>query len=258
MRFPIVLKDAKHADRREPPARLYYEVASNGTFQVKDTPLFRAVTRATRPIPGLEPSDERLWMKFPPLPLAIIEDVLAFFHEVNERWQGEAIAFFYYRPESREFRVDVPPQRIPGYRDLSGRLRAYLHLDYGSVRRPAGFLPFGTVHSHARCSAYSSGVDCDDERLRGDGLHVVYGRFGREPLSRSASFVVNGRRFRIDPERVLPDCPVPRRRARSDWMARVRFEETSWKDAYGWSADVSTPLIGLEKPREAAGDVDAP
>jgi hypothetical protein len=144
--------------------------------------------------------------------------------------------------------VDVPPQRIPGYRDFRGNLRAYLRLDYGTVPRPEGFVPFGTVHSHAEFSAYSSGVDCDDERLRGDGLHVVYGHFGRETLSRSASFVVNGRRFKLDPERVLPDCPVPRRPPPREWMERVRFEETKgYSDTRGWSdtPEAGAPLIGL-------------
>ncbi len=256
MKFPIVLKDAPE---QTPPGRLYYEVASNGVFQVKDTPLYHAVTQVTRDVPGLQPSEERLWMKFPPLPAGIVEDVLAFFHEVNRRWAGEAIALFFYQPETREYRVDVPPQRIPGYRDYTGKLRAYLRLDYGSVPRPEGFLPFGTVHSHAEFSAYSSGVDCDDERFRGDGLHVVYGHFGRPALSRSAAFVVNGRRFPLDPERVLPDCEVPDRPARREWMERVRFEETRWRDLGSWNADTTddprlanAPLIGVAGSGDAA------
>ena len=89
MKFPIVLKDSPDL---EPPGRLYYEVASNGVFQVKDTQTFHAVTRVTRDVPGLQPSQERLWMKFPPLPVGLVEEMLAFFGEVNERWAGEAVA----------------------------------------------------------------------------------------------------------------------------------------------------------------------
>lgn len=252
MRFPIVLRDASH---REPPGRLYYEVAANGLFQVKDTPLYHAVTEVTRDVPGLEPSCERLLLKVPPLPEEIIRDVVAFFDEVYREFAGEAIALLFYRPETREYRADVPPQRIPGYRDSRGSLRAYLRLDYGTVARPEGFLPFGTIHSHAEYSAYSSGVDCDDERFRGDGFHAVYGHFGRLPLSRSAAFVVNGRRFSVEPERVLPECDGPIGAARADWMDRVTFEETSWNQAAGWNSSTvaaDAPLIGLDEGGDAS------
>lgn len=247
---PILLKREPHLKSSE---RFYYEVASNGVFQVKDTPLFRSVTRVTRDLPGLHPSHERLDMHFPPLPRDLLEDVIAFFDAVYRLWEGEAIAMLFYDPETRRYRADVPRQRISGYRDYRGRLRAYMHLDYESAPRPAGHLPFGTIHSHADLSAYSSGVDCDDERF-GDGLHVVYGHFGSASLSRCAAFVANGRRFRLEPDHVLPGCGVPDRPARADWMERVTFEETrSWAEATeSWlGAGVSPPLIGCEGPHEA-------
>ena len=140
MKFPIVLKQSPEP---EAPGRLYYEVASNGLFQVRDTPVYHAVTRVTSEVPGLLASRERLWMKFPRLPAGIVEDVLAFFSEVNDRWRAEAIAMLYYRPESRTYRVDAPPQRIPGYLDYAGQWRALLRLDYGNAARPEGFLHFG-------------------------------------------------------------------------------------------------------------------
>lgn len=56
-RPPILLKTTP---RLEVDERLYYEVASNGIFQVKEAPWFRAVTRVTREVPGLYPSQERL------------------------------------------------------------------------------------------------------------------------------------------------------------------------------------------------------
>ena len=59
MKFPILLKDTPDAP---PPSRLYYEVAANGVFQVKDNPLYRSVTRVTREVPGLHPARERLEM----------------------------------------------------------------------------------------------------------------------------------------------------------------------------------------------------
>jgi proteasome lid subunit RPN8/RPN11 len=215
---PILLKTEADVRAEE---NLYYEVASNGIFQVTDTELYRAVTQVTREVPGLYPSRERLEMRFPPLPAEPLEEVLAFFAEVNHRFQGEAIVMIFFDPEARSY-------------------------DYGSAPRPEGHRLFGTIHSHADLSAYSSSVDCDDERF-GDGLHVVYGHFGSSALSRSAGFAAGGRRFHVEPAQVLPDCGVPRRAARSDWMARVAFEETkSWAEAArGWEgAGGAVPLIG--------------
>ena len=240
---PVLLKTEADVQVDE---KLYYEVAANGFFQVTDTEHFRAVTQVTRDVPGLYPSRERLEMRFPPLPAEPLTEVLAFFAEVNRRFEGEAIVMIFFDPAARSYCFDAPPQRIPGYRDYRGNLRAYLRLDYGAAARPEGHLLFGTIHSHADLSAYSSGVDCDDERF-GDGLHAVYGHFGSSALSRSAAFVTGGRRFHIEPAQVLPECHLGDGPARADWMARVVFEETkSWAEAArGWGGGTqAVPLIG--------------
>jgi len=236
---PVLLKTEPDVAVDE---RLYYEVASNGIFQVKDTELYRAVTQVTRDVPGLYPSRERLEMRFPPLPAEPLQEVLVFFAEVNRRYEGEAIVMIFFDPGTRSYCFDAPPQRITGYRDSRGKLRAYLRLDYGSAPRPEGHLLFGTIHSHADLSAYSSGIDCDDERF-GDGLHVVYGHFGTSSLSRSAGFVAGGRRFHVEPAHVLPSCSLPERPARADWLARVTFEETK-----GWAQATSSWDGGAEAP----------
>jgi hypothetical protein len=202
----------------------------------------------TRDLPGLYPARERLSMRFPPIPAEPLEEVLAFFDEVNDRFEGEAIVFTFFDPKRGRYRFDAPPQRIPGYRDYRGRLRAYLRLEYESLPRPKGHLLFGTIHSHADLSAYSSGVDCDDEQF-GDGLHIVYGHFGSSALSCSVSFAASGRRFHLEPAQVVPRCEVPDRPARSDWMERVTFEESkSWVDSYGGSRKAEPPrgIIGSD------------
>ena len=102
---PVLLKTAPDVRVED---RLYYEVASNGIFQVKDTSLYRSVTQVTRDVPGLYPSRERLDMRFPPLPAGSIEEVLAFFAEVNQRFEGEAIVMIFYEPAARGFCFDAP------------------------------------------------------------------------------------------------------------------------------------------------------
>jgi len=248
---PVVLKTR---DELAVDAPLYYEVASNGVFQVRSTPVVEAVTLVSHEIPGLRPSRERLRMKFPPLPLELVGDVVAFFREVYECYEGEAIVVVFYHPERRSYRAAVPPQRIPAYRDYRGRLRASLRLEYGISPRPPEHLPFGTIHSHADLSAYASGIDCDDERF-GDGFHAIYGHFGTGSLSRCASFVTQGRRFRLDPSQVLPECEPGIRPAPRAWMEQVTFEEApAWgqkRRPWPGSADNAPPLISVDEPGAA-------
>ena len=225
MRFPILLKDGTPSECSE---RLHYLVASNGVFQVRRTEGYDAVIRVTGPVPGLEPEYERLRLQIPRLPRALLREVLAFFRCVYEEHGGEAIVVLFYRPDTREYRVEVPEQTIPGYRSWDGRWRARLHLSYGDVERSDGYLRYGTIHSHADTAAYASATDCADEREGGDGLHAVYGHVHRAEPSVCAHFVVNEARFRLEPDDVLEPCRVPREPARRDWMERVRREESSW------------------------------
>ncbi len=227
--FQVVVKT--HPSTRRPGA-LYYEVASNGLFQVRDTETYRAVTPVAEDVPGLLPETAHVDFKFPRLPTPLLEDVLAFFDAVYRRYGGEAIVLLFYAPERQEFRAEAPPQTIPGYTDYRGRWLASYRLDYESMERPEGYLLFGTIHSHARQLAYSSWTDCDDEAFH-DGLHVVFGSFHSAQLSESASFVANGTRFTVEPRDVLEACKIPERPARADWMAQVSTQEE--RRSYSWS-----------------------
>ncbi|MEN8184809.1 MAG: hypothetical protein ABFS46_19995 [Myxococcota bacterium] len=192
MRFPVVLK--VHP-RYQAPASFYYEMASNGLFQVRSTPLYRAVTQVKTGVPGLLPSWEELELRIPPLPTDLLEEVLAFFRDAWHLHGGEAMVVLFY-DGSEEFRVGVPPQTVSGYHDTAGAFHAIHRLQYGAVARPEGFVRLGTLHSHADLPAYSSTLDCMDEQYE-DGLHGVFGDLQREMPSRSAAFVANGVRFRL-------------------------------------------------------------
>jgi hypothetical protein len=226
MNFPVVLKKP---DTVEPSAKIHYEVASNGLFQVRKTVFYRVVTRTEGPIPGLLPEKERLELRCPRLPAALLEKVLAFFLEVYRVHRGEAVVILFYDPESQRFRVGVPPQTIPGYFRVDGRWQPLYRLNYEGVKSPPGFLRLGTIHSHGDMHAYSSSVDCDDERYE-DGLHIVFGNLDRPVLSRSAAFAANGVRFPLDPDAVLEPASARASTARPDWMARVKRGEW-WNSA---------------------------
>jgi hypothetical protein len=221
VKLPIVFKKA---GGRDPEASIYYEVAANGIFQVRDTGTYRAVTRAPTDVPGLLPEKERVELLFPRLPALLLEEAFGFFREVYRCHGGESIVILFYRPDTREFRVDAPPQTLPGYRNWRGEWRASLRLDYDEAPRPPGFLRFGTIHSHADMAAYSSFTDCQDEQYH-DGLHVVYGHVQTSYPSRSACFVAGGTRFPLKPEDVLEPLASLNRPARPEWLARVQRGE---------------------------------
>lgn len=222
--FPIRLKTDTAA---APPGNLYYEVAANGIFQVRDTKTHRAVTRAEHDVPGLQAAEETIELRFPRIPRALAEDVLAFFYEVHHRWMGEAIVILFYDPERETFEIGVPPQTIAAYTDSAGRSITDHHLEYGEVARPPGFLRLGTIHSHGSLPAYASHTDCEDERYE-DGLHVVFGHLTASQISRSAAFVASGRRFPLDPDEVLEPAEIPAREAPEAWLAQVEFVESAW------------------------------
>jgi hypothetical protein len=218
MQFPIVPRTPVFVAPRA--TAVYYEVAQNGVFQVRDTPIYRAVTPVEGPIPGLVPESENLVLKHPRLPRAELAEVLAFFNTIYRRTRGEAIVVLFYRHENREFRFDAPHQVLPAHRGCDRRLESDLSVSYREPPRPEGFCRLGTIHSHADSPASASPIDCDDERWE-DGLHVIFGNFGSSCLSASASFVANGVRFPVSPAEVLEPCAVPDYQPRADWMERV-------------------------------------
>lgn len=204
---------------------LYYLVAANGIFQVRNTPAFLAVTPAAPPLPGLAPQHPVLRLRIPRIRARLLGEALAFFRAVFEADGAEAIVALFYSFEQRRYRLDAPLQSVPGYRRWDGSWRALPQLHYGPAPRPPGYVRFGTIHSHADLPAVASERDHADERCQ-DGLHVVYGDLQRAEASRSASFVAGGMRFELDPDDVLePDAPhAPE--ANPVWLARVRRIET--------------------------------
>lgn len=240
MNFPVLLKT--DPDVRSDEA-IYYLVAANGLFQVRRTESYEAVTRVTGTVPGLCEQEEYVELDIPLLPRALVRRVLAFFRAVYERYSGEAIVILFYQPETCTYRVVAPPQQIPGYWTWDRRWRAYLKLSYREVERPAGYLRFGTIHSHAEFAACASDTDWADERF-GDGLHIVFGHMDRAEPSRSACFVANAARFPLDADDVMARCDVPQAAPEPSWMAQVsRIESRAgrgnrtdfWYTAHGCS-----------------------
>jgi len=198
---------------------LHYVVAGNGLFQVRRGTGYRAVLRVAS-IPGLESEQERLEFDFPRLPSALVEQVLGFFREVWRLHRSEAIALLFYDGAS-QFRAVVPRQRCWGWENSGGLQRAFHGVHYEIPPRPEGYVRFGSVHSHGDLPAYASEVDEDDERLQGDGLHVVLGDVDRPSCSRSAAFVVGGARFALHSDDVLEPIRARAETHPPQWLAQI-------------------------------------
>lgn len=235
LHFPVVVKTPDGNSPAEVEARkskIHYRVAASGVFQVRELPTHRSVTRVSNGIPGLPDEHESIELHVPRLPRHLLEDTLAFFDEVYRRYGGEAIVVPFYDPQTREFQMGVPRQRISAYVDYYGKRWTGSRLDYEGAALPEGTVRFGTIHSHAEMIAYASHTDCQDEQFE-DGLHIVFGSFNRSELSRSASFVAGGRRFVLEPDKVMEPCSVPNRGAPSGWLDQVEYVEDHWKPYIG-------------------------
>jgi len=215
--IPLYLKTLEFA---EPSASLYYLVTANGIFLVQKTTLFSSTT-AAQAVPGLLSQEASCQLLFPRVPRTLMEQVYGFFHVVYEQWQGEAIVFLYYAPESGTFRLGVPPQTLFRYR-IVDRWRTERRVVYGSLPRPQGFVKLGDVHSHADLPAFFSCIDDQDDTE--DGLRIILGNLHQGQPEVSASFVTNGTRFLLDPEEAVEQFSLPLPPPQ-EWLERVTCRE---------------------------------
>ena len=157
--FPIVLKNGHE---EEPDSPIYYEVAANGIFEVRRTAMSWSATRMKSDVPGLLPRTETARLLAPRLPAWLMEEAVAFFSDVFRYCNAEGVVLLFYRPETQEYRLEVPEQTVPVYRNAKGRWMTSLELRYEHGDRPEGFVRCGSIHSHAELSAYASHTDCTD------------------------------------------------------------------------------------------------
>jgi hypothetical protein len=190
-------------------------VANNGSFQFRrvGNGLIEATTKIGPGWPGdgLGEWRESLQLGFAEkISLAKLEQVVAFFREVYQRFRSEALVLLFYAPaapEGERWTVVVPEQVVSP---------AHLYSeDPGPA--PNGWLLAGTIHSHGNMRAYHSGTDDSDEKYK-DGIHITVGAITGAP-EYSCSVVVSGRRFQINLEDIVagfePIAFPP------EWMERV-------------------------------------
>jgi hypothetical protein len=185
--LPVYLKDDNFEEPAEP---LYYLVAKNGVFLVKNNEFFHSVTRV-RGLPWLNRQKESLTLKLPLVPKSLLNQALGFFLEVFRQHTAESLVHLYYNPAEQRYQIEVPPQRVSGE-------ACYYKINMA----PPGWRRIGTIHSHGLAEAFHSQQDQKDER-HDDGLHITFGNLDQPDWTLSVSFVVDGKRFPVDPHALL-------------------------------------------------------
>jgi len=199
----LVPEYVKDEGFREPAANLYFLEARRGTYLIKRSALFSASVRINSFGRGSLDHKEHIELSFGRIPHLLLSRVFGFFRMMLIRLGGEGIVLLYYSPATRKCCVKVPAQRAFCHRNnLTGEMDE-VHLSYGKMARPAGFLKLGTIHSHGRYPASHSHIDDTDEMHGEDGLHITMGCIHRRQPTLSVSFVVNGKRFMLNAKDVV-------------------------------------------------------
>jgi len=169
-----------------PTDDIFYIVSKEGIFLKKTMGIMDSIA-PVKNISILESVSTMARMNIPKLPAGSIGKVIEFFKAVYQEHYGEAIVLLFYNEETKKFKFVPPHQKVTA-----------ASLDYNRGITIEGWTMIGDIHSHAGMSAFHSGVDDGDEESF-DGLHITFGHMRDDDISISASIVVNGHRFMIEP-----------------------------------------------------------
>ena len=170
-----------------PDDDIYYIVAKEGIFLRKKMGIMDSVA-PVKNISILQSVEKTAKMNIKKIPGGQIARVIAFFKEVYAQYYGESIVLLFYDEERKVYKIVPPHQKVTA-----------AACDYNKGITIEGMQMIGTIHSHARMSAFHSGVDDHDEE-HFDGLHITIGNVNDDEVSISASIVANGHRFKVEPE----------------------------------------------------------
>ena len=214
--FPLLLKDSHYTGSEK--KSVYYLLAENGLYLFKDVNLYKASVKVEG-FPGLLSHSESIELKFPKIPQQVIERAMGFFYEVFYRYRSEAIVLLFYS-QSEGFKIGIPEQFVDRWNSWNYQYG----VRYKNFPTPHGFYRMGTWHSHCELPASHSAVDDLDEENE-DGLHIVCGNLNWEAPSFSVSFVVNGRRFLLNEDRIFEGYSKPILPPPEKWLKKIKVLE---------------------------------
>lgn len=177
-----------------PSDEICYLIAKQGIFLKKKVGLVESLTKVDK-ISILNELKPWAKMDLPKIPGNYAAKIISFFKAVVDKFGGEANVLLYYNDQEKKYKLSIPTQEVSG---------AACDYKIEGTSIP-GYNLVGTIHSHARMSAFHSGTDDDDEK-NFDGLHITIGHLTDDFSSISASIVVNGFRVIVDPCDYIDKC----------------------------------------------------
>jgi len=188
--FPIYLYEGGEI----PEDDICYLIGKQGIYLKKKVGLVESLTKVDK----ISILDEvKPWAKIdlPKIPGPHVAKIISFFKAVVEKFSGEANVLLYYNEQEKKYKLSIPKQQVTA-----------AACDYETEGTTIlGYNLVGTIHSHARMSAFHSGTDDADEK-NFDGLHITIGHLTDDHPSISASIVVNGFRVIVDPCDYIDRC----------------------------------------------------
>lgn len=207
--FKIIHLDG---EQKLPDDDIYYILAKDGLYLKKKLGLIESLT-PVKQISILESATPYAKMNIGKIPGKDFAKVISFFKQVYEKFHSEAIVLLYYNEKNKRYKLHVPFQKVSS-----------AGLEYVNALTFKGFTLIGDIHSHSGFSAFHSGVDDKDEE-HFDGLHITIGDNNKEMPSITASIVVNGVRFTVDPIDYVYDLELVEYSNYSPQMFRPSFIE---------------------------------
>ena len=220
---------------RSPPNGIHYLLAKSGIYKEVSNAFYMARVKVNG-ISHLEDTKDSVELRVPKLQMTLLKLAEAFFTAAYNRYHSEAVVVLLVNPASRQWRLEVPEQKVEG---------GSLHVAYEptSVAVPEGFEIFGTIHSHASAGAFHSSTDDRDEACS-DGLHITVGNVDKPVHTYAARWMICGQAFPAALDEVVETPALPA--IDPGWLERIHvvcaapFEEENL-----WGA---SPARGMDTP----------
>ncbi len=226
--FPIYLYEGKEL----PEDEICYLIAKQGIFLKKKVGLVESLTKVDK-ISILNELKPWAKMSLPKISGPQMGKIISFFKAVVNEFSGEANVLLYYNETENKYITSVPKQEVSA-----------AACDYEQGTSIPGYDLVGTVHSHARMSAFHSGTDDKDEK-HFDGLHITIGNLTDDYSSISASIVVNGFRVIVDPCDYINKCVAVKipQKSFTPYAASKVYRYINGKMVQTESDQITTPVV---------------
>jgi PRTRC genetic system protein A len=235
---------------------MFYLLTANGLFICRNHPFFQSCVPAQSGPAELAGQETYVDLSYPKIPRRLLELTVGFFTQIGQTYNAEALVMILWDNRNQKLSLIVPRQKARIYQGNYGTFP--LGVDYEApVHLPQDHIILGDIHSHVGMAAFSSDTDRRDEKNR-PGLHVVVGRIHREPPEFHAELIVDGLRFKVEPNRVLEDY-WQRARISTKYLKQVQIEtlypfEGRWNNSNTGNSHFNPPKGGGDAAGAGSND----